>query len=249
MPPTGMETTGRSRREFLRGAGWVAATCSWLPSLTFANSPGDAKKGIAHAGLDLNRIKKWDSSNGDTWDPFWAEDGNLYSFNCDGRGFGRTPQNMAFNGFSGEALATLTGRRINAMFEYGHSDQRGPDGATWKACGQECIDGVLYAFVASNTYGSESPDPLMRQTAFNSSLIKSEDNGMHGWGYTEEQYIAGLPNLSAALRSGAPGAKLIWASATPMLHDSADAGSNQQIDQRNRLAAEEMSRAHIPVDP
>jgi hypothetical protein len=132
---------------------------------------------IAQARFDLNRIHKWDDSNGDTWDPFWADDDQLYSFNCDGRGFGRQPRNLAFNVFSGSDFESLAGRQVNPMDEYGAADQRAADHATWKVCGQECIDGVFYAFVSRNVYGQESHDPLLRQTALNASLIKSTDHG------------------------------------------------------------------------
>ena len=81
------------------------------------------------------------------------------------------------------------------------------------------------------------------------------NNGMHGWGYTEEQYAAGLPKMVAALRAGAPGAKLIWASTTPVLHDAANpdgkgsgGATNARIDARNRLAAAVMRRDGIPTD-
>lgn len=75
------------------------------------------------------------------------------------------------------------------------------------------------------------------------------NNGMHGWGYTEQQYAGGLPELIAAVRSGAPRAKLIWANTTPVLHDSLKGeASNSRIDARNRLAAEVMSHEGIPID-
>ena len=75
------------------------------------------------------------------------------------------------------------------------------------------------------------------------------NNGMHGWGYTEQQYAAGLTELIAAVRSGAPKAKLIWANTTPVLHDSLEGeASNSRIDARNKLAAEVMSRERIPID-
>lgn len=75
------------------------------------------------------------------------------------------------------------------------------------------------------------------------------NNGMHGWGYTEQQYAAGLPQIIAALRDGAPKAKLIWASTTPVLHDSPEGGaSNSRIDLRNKLASEVMSRKGISSD-
>ena len=142
-------------------------------------------RAIDHVVVDLANLKKWDTSNGDTWDPFWADDDNLYSFNCDGRGFGSTGQNLAFNELSGAALDQLAGRQINSMEEYGKSGFKRADGATWKVCGQECIDGVFYGFVARNIYGNESKDALMRQTSFNASLIKSSNHGLT-WTRTEE---------------------------------------------------------------
>jgi hypothetical protein len=183
-----------SRRSFLHRAGMLAAA-SLLDKEAVGHFPTgqtpkvDASKRVAELDLDLHNIHKWDDSNGDTWDPFWADDDRLYAFNCDGRGFGKTPQNLAFNRFDGESIATLTGTPINRMIEYGPAGQHGKDNATWKACGQECIDGVFYAFVSRNVYGSESKDRLMRQTAFNSSLIKSLDRG-HTWSRpTEENYL------------------------------------------------------------
>ncbi len=75
------------------------------------------------------------------------------------------------------------------------------------------------------------------------------NNGMHGWGYTEQQYAAGLSDIIAALRAGSPDAKLIWANTTPVLHDSSPAGANNaRIDARNKLAAELTSREGILKD-
>jgi hypothetical protein len=63
------------------------------------------------------------------------------------------------------------------MVEYGKANDTGPDKATWKVTGQKCIDGVFYTFVVRNIYGDKSRDPLMRQTSFNASLIKSTSPG------------------------------------------------------------------------
>jgi len=164
------------RRAFIRSTGAAFALAA-LPSGLNDRASGPA---IAGVFLDLHRIHKWDDSNGDTWDPFWADDGSLYAFNCDGRGFGATAMNLAFNQLSGEAPDALVGSRVNSMAEYGKAGEKGPDNATWKACGQECIDGIFYAFVSRNTYGSDSHDPLTRQTAVNASLIRSADRG-HTW--------------------------------------------------------------------
>jgi len=75
------------------------------------------------------------------------------------------------------------------------------------------------------------------------------NNGMHGWDYTEQQYATGLPDMIAALHAGAPDAKLIWASTTPVLHNSTEGGAtNPRIDLRNRLASEVMNREGIATD-
>lgn len=67
---------------------------------------------VTEVFLDLDHIHKADSSNGDTWDPFWADDGNLYAFNCDGRGFGTVGRNLAFNELLGDAPENLSGRMV-----------------------------------------------------------------------------------------------------------------------------------------
>jgi len=161
-----------TRRSVLRSAAGL------LPALALpaANDRAAAHR-LTEVQLDLDRLRKWDDSNGDTWDPFWADDGNLYAFHCDGRGFGKLPRNLAFDRLSGDSVETLAGSIVNSMDEYGKAGQKESDNATWKACGQECIDGVFYAFVSRNTYGSDSGDYWLRQTAVNSSLIKSTDRG------------------------------------------------------------------------
>lgn len=127
---------------------------------------------------ELQRRHKWNDSNGDTWDPFWADDDNLYAFNCDGRGFGTAPRNLAFNRLTGSSPDALIGQMVNTMDDYGVAGKKEADNATWKACGQECIDSVFYAFVSRNVYGKDSGDSWLRQTASNSSLIKSTDRGL-----------------------------------------------------------------------
>jgi hypothetical protein len=161
------------RRTFIKSSAVALAAAGLAGRMSAIGSPAP----IADVLLDLSRIHKWNDANGDTWDPFWADDDNLYAFNCDGRGFGSNPMNIAFNKLAGQAPNALVGSQVNAMPEYGIGSQKGPDNATWKACGQECIDGAFYAFVSRNTYGNDSHDPLTRQTALNASLIKSTDRG------------------------------------------------------------------------
>ena len=168
--------TPTTRRDILKLAALLPALSS--PFSTPPDAAGTKTGRITEVVVDLNNIHKWHDSMGDTWDPFWADDGNLYAFNCDGRGFGKESMNLAFNRLSGDSPDSLAGAMVNTMAEYGKSNQKEADNATWKACGQECIDGVFYAFVSRNAYGSESGDYWLRQTAFNSSLIKSTDRGL-----------------------------------------------------------------------
>lgn len=150
---------------------------------------------------NLDRLQKWNDMQGDTADPFWADDDKLYHFTCDGRGFGTQQRNLCFNRLDGQDLGSLRGTLINAMDEYGKSGATEKDGATWKVTGQECIDGVFYAFVVRNLYGNKSGDPLMRQTSFNASLIKSADRGRTWTRSAKENYDA--PMWSGP-RFGAP---------------------------------------------
>ena len=77
------------------------------------------------------------------------------------------------------------------------------------------------------------------------------NNGMHGWGYTEEEYARALPELVAVLRKGATEAKLICATTTPVRVS----GKVEQIDPktervkaRNKSVTEVMDKENIPVD-
>jgi hypothetical protein len=182
--------TGIVRRDFIKAASGaiVGASVSQHIAPMLDASAGVSWSPIADIALDLHHLNKWDHSNGDTWDPFWADDNSLYAFNCDGRGFGPDPMNLALNKLTGDTADDLIGSQVNPMAEYGKSGQKESDNATWKACGQECIDGVFYAFVSRNTYGSDSHDPLTRQLAVNSSLIKSTDRGRTWMRSARENY-------------------------------------------------------------
>ncbi len=71
---------------------------------------------------------------------------------------------------------------------------------------------------------------------------------MHGWTYSEEEYRQHLPSLFAALQKGAPGAKLIRASTTPVRNDRDTGPRNDRIEARNRIAREWATTARVPVD-
>ena len=67
------------------------------------------------------------------------------------------------------------------------------------------------------------------------------NNGLHGFGYTEEQYRAGLSGLLGALEKHSGNAKLIWATSTPMRIPNnlgQIAETTERVKARNRIAAE-----------
>ncbi len=116
------------------------------------------------------------------------------------------------------------------------------------------LSGVANVYLYSTSVSSG--DPRLSQQL--RDYLKSMDlqftvihfnNGMHGWGYTEQQYAGGLPGMISALRAGSRHAVLEWANTTPVLHDSVNGeSSNARIDERNRLATLAMEREGIAID-
>ncbi len=158
-----------------------------LPRIFAAPGSGDGSApDITGVFFDLARLNHDATSNGDTWDHMWAEDDMVYTFNCDGRGYaprGTSGRNVSFNKLAGNAWNALTGSSVNLM-NYGNGSAKAPNASNWKVTGGDSIDGVLYAFIANNWYGSQnafggdSLDPHMRQSVSNMSLIKSIDKGV-----------------------------------------------------------------------
>ncbi|NLV44683.1 MAG: SGNH/GDSL hydrolase family protein [Candidatus Hydrogenedentes bacterium] len=78
------------------------------------------------------------------------------------------------------------------------------------------------------------------------------NNGLHGWDYTEEAYRLGLTALLEMMKRDAPEAKLIWCMTTPVRNSKElsqfDAAQNNRVIERNRIAAEIMEAAGIPVN-
>ncbi len=77
------------------------------------------------------------------------------------------------------------------------------------------------------------------------------NNGLHGWGYTEEQYRDGLLRLMETFQKHAGDTQLIWATTTPVR----ERANLQQISERtervkvrNQIAAEIMKERDIPTN-
>jgi len=77
------------------------------------------------------------------------------------------------------------------------------------------------------------------------------NNGLHGMGYTQDQYRQGFAKLMEVLREHGQGAGLIWAATTPVRKRGALSeldGSTQTVRERNRIAAEFVATAGLSTD-
>ena len=130
----------------------------------------------------------------------------------------------------------------------------------------DSISRGYYATVSAGLKGVAELDRIATSRSLNDPCFEKElryvltqyayklvhaNNGLHGWGYTEEQYAAAFPQLLATLRQYAPKAKLIWATTTPVRQRD----KLEQIDEltarvqeRNRIAAELVKKAGVPTD-
>jgi hypothetical protein len=113
------------------------------------------------------------------------------------------------------------------------------------------------AYVARLSTSKSLCDPgLNKEIALIMSYYKFDivhfNNGLHGFGYTEEEYKKAFPGFVKAIRKGAPKAKLMWASSTP-IHIYGDNAKfdprTDRVKQRNQIALDYVSaQKDIRVD-
>jgi hypothetical protein len=108
-----------------------------------------------------------------------------------------------------------------------------------------------YYFATSASVGDERLGPQLAEY-FKMIAVRFDavhfNNGMHGWGYAEDEYKRYFPELLAAIRAGAPHARLVWATITPVRKDKPGGATNSRIDERNAIANELVAKQSIPVD-
>jgi len=77
------------------------------------------------------------------------------------------------------------------------------------------------------------------------------NNGLHGWGYSEEEYQKHFPELLATIHQHAPKAKLIWATIT-LVRQSANLAifdeRTKRVEARNKIAEGIVTKEGIAVD-
>jgi lysophospholipase L1-like esterase len=77
------------------------------------------------------------------------------------------------------------------------------------------------------------------------------NNGLHGWGYTEDQYRNGMLKFLEVVKKQAPDAKLIWATTTPVRErDNLQQVSErtERVRARNKIVAQIMDDHGIPTN-
>lgn len=72
---------------------------------------------------------------------------------------------------------------------------------------------------------------------YNYSVIHF-NNGLHGFGYTEEEYRVGYEMVLKSIKKEAPKAKLILALSTPLKSNSNSNSLNPRVDARNKIVRE-----------
>jgi hypothetical protein len=116
--------------------------------------------------------------DGDTWNPTWADDDNLYTIACDTLGNAQNPtnSNLAVYKFTGGPPADIKVELVNGMPQFGRMVQVWPeDNCCWKGSGLICVDGVLYLAAGRNRYAN--PKEFNIQQVWDSVIIKSTDHG------------------------------------------------------------------------
>ncbi len=128
----------------------------------------------------------------------------------------------------------------------GDSITRGYFGAVEKALGERAYCGRL-------TTSRSVCDPVFFQEL---GLVLGQyefavvhfNNGLHGWGFSEEEYAAGFERLLDVLKEQAPKAQLVWASTTPVREDSSMKEKSARVARRNAIAAAAVEARGIPTN-
>jgi hypothetical protein len=74
------------------------------------------------------------------------------------------------------------------------------------------------------------------------------NNGMHGWQHSEAEYRAAFPKFLATIQQHARGAKLIWATTTPLKEDTSaqtgepGAATDKSVDARKLMLKADLTR-------
>ena len=112
-------------------------------------------------------------SDGDLWPTCWADDGNMYGANGDGRGFSNTPfADVVVNKITGTPETGISGQRLASGADVANV-WADPSNYNRKPTGIVCTGGVLYLAVQDLRTGQGAFDD-----APNASVSRSADHGV-----------------------------------------------------------------------
>jgi hypothetical protein len=141
-----------------------------------AASPQQAEKKKRIVKAQIGNAILLPNNGGDVWTTTWADDDNLYSASDDTGGFDNAcDSNLAVNRISGGPPPNVVGVTVNPMKQFGKAGELKEDGASWKASGLICVNGVLYLAVSRHRYSDEH---FVIQETWDASIVKSTDHGM-----------------------------------------------------------------------
>jgi len=131
----------------------------------------------------------------------------------------------------------------------GDSITRGYFGEVEKRlAGKACCARLTTSKCVSDPFFPDEVQLLLKQYKF---AVIHFNNGLHGWGYSEDQYRDGLLRLMETFNEHGGNAKLIWATTTPIRKR----GNLEQVSERtervkarNRIAADIMKERGIPTN-
>jgi lysophospholipase L1-like esterase len=115
------------------------------------------------------------------------------------------------------------------------------------------LDGVanVYLMASSTSVGDPRlPSQIAEFVAMEavSFRVVHFNNGMHGWNYSEAEYLSAFPTFLRAIHAIPGNASLIWASITPVMQEATNGATNPRIDARNAAAMTLVGTERIPVD-
>jgi hypothetical protein len=178
-----------TRRQFLqRGTAGIlgsAVAGEFIATPAAANTPTQSENNQRIQEAKIGQAIRIPNCSGDVWTTTWGDDDNLYSVSDDTTGFNKAcNSNLAVQRISG-GPPQVVGVTVNPMKEFGKAgEQSTQDGASWKASGLICVNGVLYLAVSRHRYdgvgdkGSDSAHHFWVQETWDASIVKSADHGL-----------------------------------------------------------------------
>jgi len=171
------------RRQILRQVlSW--ATVSLMATLCPAQTQTPAQSTFFSTAAEEAYSTYQMSGDGDLWPSCWADDGNLYAANGDGKNFANTFYPMAVGKIAGEP-PSMTGIFLAGDVGYNYSGSPYTD----KPTGMACVNGALYLAFQNLNENTFEDAPA-------ASIVESTDHGLT-WSANPSAPMFGVPGNTA----------------------------------------------------